>query len=149
MLTFNVVLLGPSGASKSTFLSALNETISKQHFSGNFFVRPDSVTHDRLTGMYRKTSDTGQGWPAGNHYDDLVELSFTGCLGGASESFALYEIRYLDHDGRCLVDEHIDPRIRRRLTEKIKEADALLCVLDGEYIVALLKNTGRPPLLRI
>lgn len=140
MLTFNVVLLGPSGAGKSVFLSLMNEKIKSQRFSDDFFVQVDPATKNRLSSIYRAILDTSRKWPSSNHCDDMIELSFTGCLDDKPEPLKLYEIRYLDYDGRCLTDQKADSRIKNRLVEKIEQADALLCILDGRYIAALLNN---------
>lgn len=143
MPNFNVVVLGPSGSGKSTFLGSMHEVIGSQRLSDNIFVRADPATKNRLAGIYRTMSDTSQGWPVSNHCDDMIELSFTGFLDSDPEPLKLYEARYLDYDGRCLTDQQTDVRIRKNLAGKIKAADAVLCILDGEYIVDLLHKKPR------
>ena len=83
----------------------------------------------------------GEKWPKGTQVAELSEWIFT-CKVQTPDLpiYSACNFAYLDYAGGLLTDEQEDSNIGIELEEKIKDADALIGLLDGQRLCELIRG---------
>ncbi|CCH29528.1 hypothetical protein BN6_22070 [Saccharothrix espanaensis DSM 44229] len=127
----DIVPVGPAGAGKSRLLAAMKQGLAD--WPSARAIRPDPVTALVLDEAWRSFQAAEPGDPMGTRRRTVVDLWFeAGPEGGPP----LFETRLADYDGRAAAGAR--PDVGRALASRVRAADALLCVVDGERVAALL-----------
>lgn len=138
MNTYTVIMLGPSGSGKTVFLASMYKKLSIQGDNGFFLEIDGAEKRKRLNNIYTQIA-IDEKWPKGTTYSEVSEWTFTCRV--QTENLPIYSacrFTYLDYAGGRLTDEmeEEDSEFDSRFTE----ADALLGLLDGQRICALMRN---------
>jgi hypothetical protein len=138
-----VVILGASGAGKTVYMASMYNKLLVQDHNIGFYLSTSPADRRELVARYERLLD--HEWPSSTRYAELREWNFT-CqvFAPASENgpYLAMEFAYLDYPGEALTASSlIEPMATEKLDNHIKEADALLCVLDGHKVYAGL--TGK------
>jgi hypothetical protein len=138
--TFEVHALGPTGSGKTVFMASLFKSLSIKQPALPFFLRsPDHSTVVHLTRTYNAIANPDELWPPGTQ--SPMEWRFIACMQTAARDFEPVEYRYVDYPGGWLTDPRAqeDERIQP-LVKRLTNANALLVLLDGQAVLALLRN---------
>lgn len=138
MNTYSVIMLGPSGSGKTVFLASMYKKLSTQGDIG-FFLEVDGVEKgNRLHDLYTQVAFEEK-WPKGTAYSEISEWSFTCRVQTANlPIYSACQFTYLDYAGGRLTDDI--ERGDREFHNKLKNADVLLGLLDGQRIMALMQH---------
>lgn len=131
-------MLGPSGSGKTVFLSSMYKKLSTQGEHGFFLEVDGSEKRKRLNNIYTEIA-VDEKWPRGTTYSEVSEWTFTCRV--QTENLPIYSactFTYLDYAGGRITDEMEEED--SEFESKIKEADALLCLLDGQRLSAFMRN---------
>jgi GTPase SAR1 family protein len=140
--TFKVVALGASGAGKTVFLASMFHKLNFQAPNRSYYLQTDARQRVALGRIYSTISDTAQGWPVGTREGETREFVFD-CVGvdASNAQHTVLRMSYLDYAGELLgVDKEPGGAPLDDLAERIKEADALLGMIDGRHVLQLLRN---------
>lgn len=135
---YTVIMLGPSGSGKTVFLSSMYKKLSTQGEHGFFLEVDGSEKRKRLNNIYTEIA-VDEKWPRGTTYSEVSEWTFTCRV--QTENLPIYSactFTYLDYAGGRITDEMEEED--SEFESKIKEADALLCLLDGQRLSAFMRN---------
>ena len=133
-------MLGPRGSGKTVFLSSLYKKLSTQSELGFFLQVDTGEKRKRLNNIYTQVA-ADEKWPMGTRYAEVSEWTFT-CRVQTSD-LSIYDacsFTYLDYAGGRITDEADEEDASSEFDNKFKAADALLVLLDGQKICALIKN---------
>lgn len=144
MNNYTVLTLGPSGSGKTVFLASMYKKLSTQGEYGFFLEVDSSNKRKRLKNIYTEIA-LDEKWPKGTKYSEISEWTFTCRV--QTEKLPIYsacEFTYLDYAGGRLTDEvDAEEEVENEDDEfeiKLKEADALLGLLDGQKIYQLMRE---------
>jgi len=140
MNTYNVIVLGASGSGKTVFLASMYKQLSIQRRDSPFFLDVDPEHQRILTQKYREIADPG-GWPAATKRNEVSEWCFT-CRVQSPDDLRIYtalQFTYLDYAGESLTEPQMGAS-QSDFDAKVKDADALLGILDGRKILALMQD---------
>ncbi|WP_272819219.1 hypothetical protein [Scytonema hofmannii] len=136
--TYTVIMLGPRGSGKTVYLASMYKKLSTQGKQG-FFLEVDSAEkRKRLYNTYTQIA-IDEKWPKGTTYDEVSEWTFTCRV--QTENLPIYSacrFKYLDYAGGRLTDEMEDEDTS--FESQLQNADALLGLLDGQRLRALMRN---------
>lgn len=137
MNTYTIIILGPSGSGKTVLLSSLYKKLSTQGDIG-FFLAVETEKRQQLIDFYEKVGTTEKGqqgtWPDGTK--TISELMFTCKVQADNLSIhSACNFEYLDYAGGDMTG-NFNPE----LDSKLKEADTLIGLLDGQQIRSLMRN---------
>lgn len=136
MNTYTVIMLGPRGSGKTVFLASMYNQLCTQG-EGGFFLEVDSAEKSkRLHDIYTQIAFEEK-WPLGTRRSEVSEWTFTCSV--QTKDLPIYpacKFTYLDYAGGLLTDQTDDPKFN----EQVKKADALLGLLDGQRLCALMQN---------
>ncbi|NEO23961.1 MULTISPECIES: hypothetical protein [unclassified Moorena] len=138
MKTYKILTLGASGAGKTVFLASMFKSLSIQGEHGFYLEVEDFTQQKRLTDIY--TNLIIGNWPDPTKYKEISEWTFTCCVKNRNlENFPICQFSYFDYAGGRLtaIDENA-----HELQAIIRQADAILGLLDGQKIQALLTNSN-------
>lgn len=140
--TFEIHALGPSGSGKTVFLASLYHRLRIRRPELAFYLKSDHDSSAYLNAVHNRISDLDGGWPEASQ--GVQEWQFTTCVQSAAGDFEPLRFRYLDYPGGVLTNPRAarDPAIRS-LTDRLRSANALLVLLDGEAVEALLAGDPR------
>lgn len=135
-------MLGQRGSGKTVYLSSLYKKLSTQGELG-FFLEVDSAEkRKKLKNIYTQLA-LEEKWPKATQVQELSEWTFT-CKVQTPELpiYSACQFTYFDYAGGLLTDElgDDDENIDNELEEKIKDADALVALLDGQRICELIRG---------
>ncbi len=138
MNTYTVIMLGPSGSGKTVFLASMYKKLSTQGEHGFFLEVDGAEKRKRLNNIYTQIA-VDEKWPKGTTYSEISEWTFTCRV--QTENLPIYsacKFAYLDYAGGRLTDEmeEEDPAFE----SKLKEAETMLGLLDGQRLSALMRN---------
>lgn len=138
MNTYTVIILGPRGSGKTVFLASMYNKLCTQG-EGGFFLEIDSVEKSKqLHDLYTQIAFEEK-WPLGTRRSEVSEWTFT-CRVQTKDLpiFPACKFTYLDYAGGLLTDQtdEDDPKF----DDQVKKADALLGLLDGQRLCALMRN---------
>jgi hypothetical protein len=139
---YTVIMLGQRGSGKTVYLSSLYKKLSTQGELG-FFLEVDSAEkRKKLKNIYTQLA-LEEKWPKATQVKELSEWTFT-CQVQTPELpiYSACQFIYLDYAGGLLTDElgEDNENIDSELEEKIKDADALVALLDGQRICELIRG---------
>ena len=138
MNNYTVIMLGPSGSGKTVFLASMYNKLATQG-DNSFFLEIDGAEkRKRLNNIYTQIA-IDEKWPNGTKYSEVSEWGFTCRV--QTENLPIYSacrFTYLDYAGGRLTDEIEEED--SAFENKLKEADALLGLLDGRRLCALMRN---------
>ncbi|MFB2875522.1 TRAFAC clade GTPase domain-containing protein [Floridanema aerugineum] len=138
MNTYTVIILGPRGSGKTVFLASMYNKLCTQG-EGGFFLEVDSTEKSKqLHDLYTQIAFEEK-WPSGTRRSEVSEWTFTCHV--QTKDLPIYpacKFTYLDYSGGLLTEqtEEDDPKF----DEQVKKADALLGLLDGQRLCALMRN---------
>lgn len=138
MNTYTVLMLGPRGSGKTVFLASMYNQLCTQG-EGGFFLELESVEKSKqLHDIYTQIAFEEK-WPLGTRRSEVSEWTFTCRV--QTKDLPIYpacKFTYLDYAGGLLTDQtdEDDPNF----DEQVKKADALLGLLDGQRLCALMQN---------
>lgn len=134
-------MLGPSGSGKTVFLSSLYKKLSTQSDLG-FFLQVDTAEkRKRLNNIYTQVA-ADEKWPAGTRYSEVSEWTFT-CRVQNPSDLSIYDacsFTYLDYAGGRITEEVDEEDESSDFSDRFDAADALLGLLDGQKLCALMKK---------
>lgn len=131
-------MLGPSGSGKTVYLASMFKQLSTQG-KFNFFLEVEGEDkRQRLINLYTEIA-TSREWPAGTRASEVSEWTFTCRVQNTSLSiYSACQFKYLDYSGGRTTDVLEDDN--GEFWNKVNDADALLCLLDGQKIRDLMRN---------
>jgi GTPase SAR1 family protein len=141
MNNYSIIMLGPSGSGKTVFLSSLYKKLSTQSELGFFLQVDTGEKRKRLNNIYTQVA-ADERWPAGTRYSEVSEWTFT-CRVQNPSDLSIYDaccFTYLDYAGGRINEEMDEEDGSSEFNDKFKTADALLGLLDGQKLTALIKN---------
>ncbi|NET65304.1 MAG: hypothetical protein F6K63_13315 [Moorea sp. SIO1G6] len=139
MKTYKILTLGASGAGKTVFLASMFKSLSIQTEHGFYLEVEDFTQQKLLTDIYTNLIAGGI-WPEATKYKEISEWTFTCCVKNRNlENFPICQFSYFDYAGGRLtaIDENA-----HELEAIIRQADAILGLLDGQKIQALMSNSN-------
>jgi hypothetical protein len=141
MNNYSIIMLGPSGSGKTVFLSSLYKKLSIQSELG-FFLQVDTAEkRKRLNNIYTQVA-VDEKWPAGTRYSEVSEWKFT-CRVQNPSDLSIYDacsFTYLDYAGGRITEEADEEDGSSEFDDRFKAADALLGLLDGQKLCALIRK---------
>ncbi len=144
MRNYSIIMLGPGGSGKTVFLASLYKKLSTQSELGFFLQVDTDQKRKRLTDTYTQIAADGR-WPPGTRYDEISEWTFT-CRVQKPSDLSIHDacsFTYLDYSGSRITEETDEEGGKQEFTNKLNAADALLALLDGQQLCALMKNEQR------
>jgi hypothetical protein len=141
---YTVIMLGPRGSGKTVFLASMYKKLSIQGELGFFLELDEDEKRKRLNNIYTQIA-IDEKWPIGTSLAEVSEWTFT-CKVQTPRlhEYSACQFTYLDYAGGRITDEMEQADIT--FERKIKEADALLCLLDGQKVCSLMRGE-RPGLV--
>ncbi|NEP88256.1 MAG: hypothetical protein F6K18_16250 [Okeania sp. SIO2C2] len=136
MKNYKILTLGASGAGKTVFLASMFRSLSTQGEYGFYLKAEDFKSQRLLNNIYEKLI-IGE-FPLGT--TEISEWKFTCCIQNPDlENFPICQFTYFDYAGGRFTDMDKEDY---KLQEIIKQADAILGLLDGQKIQALMNNNN-------
>lgn len=141
MNNYSVIMLGPSGSGKTVFLSSLYKKLSTQSDELGFFLEVDTPEkRKRLNNIYTKVA-VDEKWPDGTRYSEVSEWKFTCRVQTSDLSISdACSFTYLDYAGGRITEEADEADGNSEFDDRFKAADALLGLLDGQKLCALMRK---------
>lgn len=140
MNNYSIIMLGPSGSGKTVFLSSLYKKLSTQGELGFFLQVDTSEKRKRLNNIYTQVA-ADEKWPPGTRYSEVSEWVFTCRV--QTKDLSIYDacsFTYLDYAGGRITDEADESDEEESFDESFQKADALLALLDGQKLCALIRK---------
>lgn len=137
--TFEVHALGPAGSGKTVFMASLYKRLNIKRPELPFFLKSEHSAGIQLNRTYNQIANPDETWPVSTRH--IMEWNFMACVPTPAGDFEPIRYTYLDYPGgvltnpRAMEDETIRPLISR-----LQSADALLVLLDGREMMALLRG---------
>lgn len=139
MEALNVHALGPSGCGKTVFMASLYERLRLERENMTFYVKTDNESATSLLSVYAQVKDPNQPWPPPTQ--GVKEWQFSINIHSKKDNFEALSIRYIDYPGGVLTNPAaIKDKSVENLINNIQNANALLILLDGVAIKALMRN---------
>ncbi len=141
MKTYNIITLGPSGSGKTVFLASLFKQLSTQGKQG-FFLEVENHSERKLLNQYYTEIVTGDAWPKPSK-GTVKKWTFTCSVKTPDLSiYPACKFIYKDYPGGLLSeiaeDECSDYNLDFK--QEVKNADAVLAILDGQKVLQFLKG---------
>jgi len=129
------------------FLASMFRNLSIQGEDGFFL---DTKSHQKQNILNKIYTDLIAGgiWPSGTKYSEISEWSFICRVRNIASlnDYLACEFIYFDYAGGRFTDMDEDDT---ELQEKIRSSDAILGLLDGQKILALMSNKSNDPKLNV
>jgi hypothetical protein len=140
--TYNVIALGPSGSGKTVFLSAMHYDLFVQDPGRAFYIKTDPASALDLNKIYNQIANPRDDWPQTTNAGQVKEWIFTACVNSPFGNYDVSRFRYLDYAGGKLTDVAVGASTEETeaFFQELDAADALLGILDGRKIRALLRD---------
>lgn len=136
---YEVHALGPSGAGKTVFMASLYKRLNIKRAELPFYVKSDYSSGLHLNRTYNQLANPDETWPEPTR--QIMEWSFTACVPTPAGDFEPIQYTYVDYPGGVLTGARgADDEVVGPLVARLKQADALLVLLDGQQIMALLRG---------
>lgn len=144
MRKVSIHALGPSGSGKTVFMAALYNRLLIRRPNLTFYLKTDPQASLQLNTLYNRIASPTEAWPEASQA--VNEWHFRACIPTPTGDFEPLEFVYLDYPGGALTNPRAmdDPAIRS-LVDRLRSANALLVLLDGQAMLSLLRGerTGR------
>jgi hypothetical protein len=140
--TFKVVALGLAGSGKTVLLGSMFHKLNFPMQGRSYYLETHADQQLALSGIYRTLSDTDQGWPRATRVSECTEYLFD-CIAIDADRRRQHvlSLSYLDYAGDLLENAQDAGRDAfAQLNSHIFSAQTLLGMLDGQYLVQLLRN---------
>lgn len=136
--TYTVIMLGPSGFGKTVYLASLFKKLSTPGNLNFYLVVNEAQNQKALNRIYTQVA-TDETWPQGTKLSEISEWHFT-CRVQTEDRriYSACQFTYYDYAGGRITEKNIpdDPDFNHA----IKNADALLGLLDGQKLLAFMRN---------
>jgi hypothetical protein len=136
--SYKIIMLGPTGAGKTVYLSSMFHQLSIQSDRIGFYLSTPPAQRKGLVAKYNELESLS--WPEGNKPNEIFEWQFTCQV--QSESIGQYpalHFSYLDYAGGDLTTTVSGIELNK-FDEHVNSADVLMGLLDGYKIYCLLAN---------
>lgn len=140
MKTYKIITLGASGAGKTVFLASMFEALSIQGDHGFYLEVEDQNKRKLLNSIYTQII-TGDTWPKGTKYSEVSEWTFTCRVKTPFGDYPACQFTYFDYAGGRLTD--MDEDEDEEFEGMVKQADAILGLLDGQKIHAWMSGSNK------
>lgn len=138
MKTYKIITLGASGSGKTVFLASMYKALSIQGDHSFYLEVEDQKKRKLLNSVYTQLI-TGDSWPQGTRYSEVSEWTFTCRVKTPSlEDYPACQFIYFDYAGGRLTDQDEDAEFE----SMVKQADAILGLLDGQKILAWMSDSN-------
>jgi hypothetical protein len=139
--TFRVLALGTAGSGKTVLLSTLFHALNYPAPGRSYHLETDPHQRLALSRLYGAVRDTDRPWPDAT---SLAAREFTfDCVGTdpRGDRQVVLRMRYHDYGGELLeADEAANSAHLDVLMSHVKEAHALLAMIDGHRVLQLLQG---------
>lgn len=141
--TYNIVMLGPTKAGKTVFLSSMFYKLSRASSDADFTISLPAGQRQQLVQRFNVLRSKGE-WPKPNEARRILEWQFDCSVktmsNGTIKSFTPLQFNYIDYAGGLITDTEEDFLEQQQLlSKKILAADALLCLIDGAAILQVFQ----------
>ncbi|WP_071187825.1 hypothetical protein [Trichormus sp. NMC-1] len=146
MKTYNILTLGLSGAGKTVYLASLFKQLSTQGEQGFFLEIKENIARQKLNQYYTEII-TGESWPESTRRGEVKEWVFDCCVKTQDlKKYPVCRFVYKDYSGALLSELAADEtsEFNFPFEEAVKEADAVLAILDGQKLFQFMQNPGHP-----
>ena len=146
MKTYNILTLGLSGAGKTVYLASLFKQLSTQGEQGFFLEIKENTARQKLNQYYTEII-TGESWPESTRRGEIKEWVFDCCIKTQDlKKYSVCQFIYKDYSGALLSELAADEasELNFPFEEAVKEADAVLAVLDGQKLFQFMQNPAHP-----
>ncbi|TAE60618.1 MAG: hypothetical protein EAZ76_02500 [Nostocales cyanobacterium] len=146
MKTYNILTLGLSGAGKTVYLASLFKQLSTQGEQGFFLEIKENIARQKLNQYYTEII-TGESWPEATRRGEIKEWVFDCCVKTQDlNKYSVCQFVYKDYSGALLSELAADEtsELNFPFEEAVKEADAVLAILDGQKLFQFMQNPGHP-----
>lgn len=131
--TYSIIVLGVKRSGKTVFLASLFNKLGVINPNFGFILKAeDRDQRKKLNDIYQKISSR-KAWPKGTERQDTSEWIFTVMLN----NYAACQFKYLDYSGGVITEPNFNIE---KFDEFLKQTDAILAILDGQKILALMLN---------
>ncbi|NES06277.1 MAG: hypothetical protein F6K22_27765 [Okeania sp. SIO2F4] len=138
MKNYKILTLGASGAGKTVFMASMFKSLASQGEHG-FYLEAEDFKSQRLLNNIYKNLITGK-WPETTRRSEISKWKFTCCIKNRDlENFPICQFTYFDYAGGRFTEMDEEDS---DLKEIIVQADAILGLLDGRKIQALMNNNN-------
>ncbi|NEP76924.1 MAG: hypothetical protein F6K39_01295 [Okeania sp. SIO3B3] len=141
MKSYKILTLGASGAGKTVFLASMFKSLSTQGEYGFYLEAEDFESQKLLNEIYTNLTRIGK-WPETTRRSEIFEWKFTCCIKKPNQDqddFQICQFIYFDYAGGRFTEMDEEDS---DLQEIIEQADAILGLLDGQKIQALMNNNN-------
>ena len=136
MKSYKILTLGASGAGKTVFFASMFKSLSTQGKYG-FYLEAEDFNKQKLLNDIYTNLIIGE-WPEATRASEISEWKFTCCIKNPElENFPICQFIYFDFAGGRFTDMDEEDS---NLQQIIVKADAILGLLDGQKIQALMSN---------
>ncbi|WP_076832363.1 MULTISPECIES: hypothetical protein [unclassified Frankia] len=140
---FTIVVVGAQGAGKTAYLAALFESLESDPDGRGYYISTDMATTEWLNPLAEVIRKPGSEWPESTRWVK-PEIEFTCFVPIGGSPFPIMRIRYVDYPGEYLTETPEGAEEQRDLLEKtLTSADALLAMIDGRELLAVLRGEER------
>lgn len=143
----NVVVLGARGSGKTVFLASMDSKLSVQNDDIGFSLSLPLEQRQLLAEKFEQVAFR-QDWPPPTRRGEISEWHFTcNVVADNRKTFPALEFTYIDYAGGVLTEgvEETYQHHLEEVTARIKTADALLGIIDGHKVYALMDSSVTAP----
>jgi hypothetical protein len=138
MNNYSIIVLGVSGSGKTVFLASLFKTFSTSGKFGFFLEAENSDKRKSLNKIYERLI-TGESWPPGTR--NTGQWTFNCCVKNSELSdVQACTLTYVDYAGGLITDSSTEAGDYSTLESSIKNADAVLALIDGQKLLSLMQD---------
>lgn len=135
---YTIIMLGPQGSGKTVFLASMYKRLATQGDLGFFLEIDTAEKRKRLQKIYTQIALEEQ-WPKETSLSDISKWKFSCQVQNEYLSnYPVCDFVYMDYAGAKLTDEMAQEDIV--FEYHLKEADALLGLLDGQKLYNLMRG---------
>ncbi|MGD1805280.1 hypothetical protein ACP6PL_07535 [Dapis sp. BLCC M126] len=140
MKNYNILTLGASGAGKTVFMASMFKSLSTQGEHGFYLEAEDFKKQKLLNNIY--TNLIIRKWPQTTRRSEISEWKFTCVIKSLKNghNFPICQFTYFDYAGGRFTDMDEEDYDLQKI---IVKADAILGLLDGQKIQALMNNNNQ------
>lgn len=142
MTLFTVVAIGLRGAGKALFLSSMFQQLCVPLPRVGFHLEildDEGEKRVSLTRTFLALADPNSNWPEGTR--GVQDWKFTCVVRSGINKYPVFQITYLDFAGGILRgDDEGYAEGYREVPSRVKEADAVLVLLDGHKMLVLMRG---------
>lgn len=140
---YKIIVLGPTGAGKTVFLASMFSRLEGASGDRPFFLTTTLQQRAQLLQYIDRIRNTQDEFPAPTQFFNVTEWKFTCQIKASSGIYELVRFTYLDYAGGRIKQlrnpQQID-RFAQQFDTKLKEANIVLGLLDGQEILKVLQT---------